>query len=82
MLDRLDKDYEGNIIADLSANDIDNKMKDFYSKLQAQDIDIELMITADLGFPSLYKPPRQMIYNQTYTESYHIPFIYFNGKIY
>lgn len=80
LLDRLDEEYEGNIIADLSANYIDNKIKEFYSKLQAEDIEFELVITADHGFPSLYKPPRPMIYNQTYTEAFHIPFIYFNGK--
>lgn len=80
LLDRLDEEYEGNIIADLSANYIDNKIKEFYSKLQVEDIDFELMVTADHGYPSLYRPPRQMIYNQTYTEAFHVPFIYFNGK--
>lgn len=80
LLDRLDEKYEGNIIADLSANYIDNKIKEFYSKLQAEGIEFELMITADHGYPSFYKPPRRMIYNQTYTEAFHIPFIYFNGK--
>lgn len=79
LLDRIDNSYKGNIIADLSARFCDYKIECFYNKLKNElKNDFIFVITADHGYPSYYNPPRPIIYNQTYTEAFHIPFIIHN----
>lgn len=76
VLDSLDANYSGNIIADVSAHYCDFKIKEFYNKLKKElKNDFLFVVMADHGYPSYYDPPRPIIYNQTYTEAFHIPFI-------
>lgn len=76
LLKSLDENYRGNIIADLSAHFCDFKLRQFYRRLRKElKNDFIFVVTADHGFPSYYNPPRPFIYNQTYTEAFHVPFI-------
>lgn len=75
LLDAMPEDYSGNIIADLSAHYIDKKVQGFVSELDAMGKDYVLVITADHGYPCYDDPPRPYVYNQTYVEAFHIPFI-------
>lgn len=82
ILDSLDVNYQGNIIADLSAHFCDLKIKEFYNKLKKElKNDFLFVIMADHGYPSYYNPPRPIIYNQTYNEAFHIPFIVNDSSI-
>lgn len=76
LLDSLDSNYSGNIIADLSAHFCDLKLGQFYKQLK-EELKNEFMfvVVADHGYPSYYDPPRPIIYNQTYKEAFHVPFI-------
>lgn len=76
LLNELDKTYKGNILADLSARLCDYKIEEFYNKLKKTlKNDFIFVVMADHGYPSYYNPPRPFIYNQTYKEAFHIPFI-------
>ena len=76
LLDSIDDSYRGNIVADLSARYCDAKIKSFYSRAkQRLKNEFVLVITADHGYPSYDSPPRPMVYNQTYSEAFHVPFI-------
>lgn len=78
---KIDKNYKGNLIADLGARYCDNKLKEFFYKLKDNFGDnFKLIITADHGYPSYYNPPRSVIYNQTFVEAFHIPFILYDGE--
>lgn len=81
LLDRLDETYRGNIIADLSAHYCDLKIADFFNRLrETLNNKFVFVVTADHGFPLYYNPPRPFIYNQTYEEAFHIPFIMWDGE--
>lgn len=81
LLDAMDNKYRGNIIADLSARYCDRKIELFYNKIKALlKNDFVFTITADHGFPCYETPPRPMVYNQTYTEAFHIPLIICDGE--
>jgi hypothetical protein len=78
---KIDRGYKGNIIADLSARYCDNKIRGFYNDLVNNfGNDFKLIITADHGYPSYFNPPRSVIYNQTFVEAFHIPFIMCDGE--
>lgn len=80
LLNKMDGSYRGNILADLSAAYVDRMICDFKSKLDvAVPGDYTLVVTADHGYPSLFDPPRPRIYNQTYTEAFHVPFCVFGN---
>lgn len=81
LLDAMDKSYRGNIIADLSARYCDRKIELFYNRMKSLlKKDFVFTITADHGFPCYENPPRPMVYNQTYTEAFHIPLIICDGE--
>ena len=74
LLNSLDSTYKGNIIADLSAHFCDLKLEQFYTQLKDElKNEFIFVVVADHGYPSYYNPPRPIIYNQTYTEAFHIP---------
>lgn len=76
-----DSDYKGNILADLSARYCDKKVEQLFYKLKDLYKDnFMFIVTADHGYPSFEYPPRPMIYNQTYTEAFHVPFIMYDGE--
>ena len=80
LLDGMDSNYRGNIVADLSARYCDRKIELFYQKLKSVlKKDFVFTVTADHGFPSYETPPRPMVYNQTYTEAFHVPCIIHDG---
>lgn len=82
LLDELDKNYDRNIIADLSAHYIDLKLEKIYLDLKKfLKQDFIFVITADHGYPLYDNPPRAFIYNQVYTEAFHIPFIIYDSKL-
>lgn len=77
----IDSNYEGNILADLSARFCDNKIKEFYNNLEQNfGSNFTLVVTADHGFPSFFNPPRSIIYNQTFSEAFHVPFVVTNTE--
>ena len=81
LLDAMDRHYRGNIIADLSARYCDRKIELFYEKMKSLlKHDFVFTVTADHGFPCYETPPRPMVYNQTYTEAFHVPFIVYDGE--
>ncbi len=76
---KITKGYKGNIVADLGARYCDNKIREFFNNLKANyGTGFQLVITAYHGYPSFFNPPRPVIYNQTYTEAFHIPFIMYD----
>lgn len=77
LLDKITKsNYKGNILTALSAHFCDLKLRDFYDKLKKElQENFIFVVTADHGYPCYNNPPRPMIYNQTYTEAFHIPLI-------
>lgn len=80
MLDQINESYKGNIIADLSARLCDYKLECFFNRINTElKNDFLFIVMADHGYPSYYNPPRPIIYNQTYTEAFHIPFIIYNS---
>ena len=80
LMDGLSDKYRGNLLADLSAHYCDFRLEQFYKKLKKElKNEFLFVVTADHGFPSYYNPPRPFIYNQTYTEAFHIPLI-INGN--
>ena len=81
LLDKMDNNYKGNIIADLSANYCDRQIEYFFKRLKENlSNDFIFVVTADHGFPSYEQPPRPIVYNQTYTEAFHVPFILHGGE--
>lgn len=81
MLDELDSTYEGNIMADLSARYCDYQIELFFKHLSKElKNDFVFVVTADHGYPSYDNPPRPIVYNQTYTEAFHIPCIIYDGR--
>lgn len=81
LLDAMDSHYRGNVIADLSARYCDRKIELFYKKMKSLlKNDFVFTVTADHGFPCYETPPRPMVYNQTYTEAFHVPFIVYDGE--
>lgn len=73
--------YRGNVLADLSAQYIDFKLKKFFDVLSGSlKNDYTIVITADHGYPCNYNPPRPIIYNALYQENYHVPFILHSSK--
>lgn len=81
LLEDMDETYRGNILADLSAHYCDRKVEAFFRQMQRElQEEFVFVVTADHGFPSYENPPRPMIYNQTYTEAFHIPFIMYDGE--
>lgn len=76
LFSEINSNYRGNVVADLSAYYCDCKVKEFYAKLK-QELKHEFVfvVTADHGFPLYNYPPRPIVYNQTYEEAFHIPFI-------
>lgn len=82
LMDKLNGNYSGNILTALSARFCDSKLENFYNYLKHHlKNDFLFIITADHGFPCYDNPPRPMIYNQTYTEAFHIPFIIYGNRI-
>lgn len=80
LLNQMDYSYRGNIIAALSAHYCDCKLEDFFNKLQASlDNNFLFVVTADHGYPSYEYPLRPVVYNQTYTEAFHIPCIIYDS---
>lgn len=80
LLDDMDYDYRGNILAALSAHYCDSKLHDLFDKLNKQlDNNFLFVVTADHGYPSYEDPIRPMVYNQTYTEAFHIPCIIYDN---
>lgn len=80
LCEKIDRNYKGNLVADLGARYCDNKIKElFYTLKEKYGDEFVLIITADHGYPSFFTPPRPKIYNQTYVEAFHIPFIVYNG---
>lgn len=79
---KITKEYRGNIIADLGARYCDNKIRELFNELKAKfGSEFQMIVTADHGYPSYFDPPRPVIYNQTYVEAFHIPFIMYDcGK--
>lgn len=81
LLEAMDSKYRGNIVADLSARYCDKKVELFYRKMKSMlKNDFVFTVTADHGFPCYETPPRPMVYNQTYTEAFHVPFIACDGE--
>lgn len=81
LLEKMDDSYRGNIIADLSANYCDRQIERFFGMLKEQlQNEFVFVVTADHGFPSYEQPPRPMVYNQTYAEAFHVPFILYDGE--
>lgn len=79
LLSCMDESYKGNIMADLSAHYCDKIIEEFFNEiLNKCNNDFLFIVTADHGYPSYYNPPRPMIYNQTYSEAFHIPYIIFD----
>lgn len=75
-IDKLDNNFKGNIVSALSAHFCDFRIRKFYEKcMQELKNDFIFVVTADHGYPNYYNPPRPYIYNQTYTEAFHVPFI-------
>ena len=82
LMDSLPPDYNRNLLADLSAHYCDLKLSEFYAELKASlKNDFLFVVTADHGYPSYYNPPRPIIYNQTYTEAFHVPLIAYAPEI-
>lgn len=80
LLDQMDGNYRGNMIADLSARYCDRKIELFYHKMKSLlKHDFVFTVTADHGFPCYETPPRPVVYNQTYTEAFHVPCIIHDG---
>lgn len=80
LLEKMDESYKGNILADLSASYVDQMICDFKNRLDCLvPGGYTLIVTADHGYPSLYDPPRPKIYNQTYSEAFHVPFCIFGN---
>ena len=82
LFNAIDRNYRGNIIADLGARFCDNKVKELFEKLKKKyGENFVLAVTADHGYPSYFNPPRSVIYNQTFVEAFHVPFIVYNCGI-
>ena len=80
MLDAMDATYRGNVIADLSARYCDTKLSCFYDQLcELLGDRFVFVVTADHGYPCYENPPRAKVYNQTYTEAFHVPFVAWDG---
>ncbi|MGG7058124.1 sulfatase-like hydrolase/transferase [Clostridium tertium] len=80
LLDNMDCNYRGNIIAALSAHYCDCKIRDLFKKLkESLNNNFLFVVTADHGYPSYEDPIRPMVYNQTYTEAFHIPCIIYDS---
>lgn len=76
LLESIDEGYSGNILTDLSAYYVDQKIGAFLDQLDEElHSDYVLVVTADHGFPCYDDPPRPYIYNQTYSEAFHVPFL-------
>lgn len=81
LLEKMDSSYRGNIIADLSANYCDRQIERFFNMLkETLKNDFIFVVTADHGYPSYEQPPRPIVYNQTYTEAFHVPFVLYDGS--
>lgn len=79
LLSSIDDSFKGNIIAALSARYCDLKIQNFFNLLKKNlKEDFIFVITADHGYPCYGNPPRPHIYNQTYTEAFHIPMIIYD----
>lgn len=82
LLDGISDPYDGNILADLSARYCDVLLERFVDDL---DLTVPnrytLVVTADHGYPSFFNPPRPRIYNQTYSEAFHVPFFVFGENV-
>lgn len=79
--DGIDDSYKGNILADLGAYHCDRKIEGFFKESQKRyGEDFKLVVTADHGYPSYFDPPRPVIYNQTYVEAFHVPYIMYNDR--
>lgn len=81
LLDSLDETYKGNVIAALSARYCDLKLENLFEKLK-KSLKGEYMfiVTSDHGYPLYNTPPRETIYNQCYTEAFHIPLIIYDSS--
>ena len=80
LLNAMDNRYRGNILADLSAQYCDGQLKNFFERLQAElGEEFIFVVTADHGYPCYENPPRPMVYNQTYTEAFHVPYVAWDG---
>lgn len=81
LLDGEKIDMRGNIIAALSARYCDLKLQKFFEELKRElKNDFIFVVTADHGYPCYEMPPREKVYNQTYTEAFHIPMIIYNSE--
>lgn len=80
LLDAMDSHYRGNILADLSAQYCDGQLKSFFERLQKElGEEFIFVVTADHGYPCYENPPRPIVYNQTYTEAFHVPYVAWDG---
>lgn len=82
LLDGVSGSCDGNVLADLSARYCDALLKRFVYDLDSLVPNrYTLVVTADHGYPSFFNPPRPQIYNQTYSEAFHVPFFVFGGNV-
>ncbi len=75
ILKSISRDYYGNPVADLSASYCSKCLEDFFKSCIASEENVTMIISADHGYPLFQTPLRDQIYNQTYSDAYHIPYI-------
>lgn len=79
-VDQLPDNYQGNLLADLSAQYVDQQVSYLFQELTSiLKENFVFVVSADHGYPCNYLPPRPIIYNSFYQENYHIPFIAYDG---
>lgn len=80
LLEKMDNNFNGNIIATLGARFCDSKIKIIFDTLKNKlNNDFIFVITADHGYPAYDAPVRAQMYNQTYTEAFQIPMIIYDS---
>lgn len=80
---RINSNYKGELIYDLSLLYVDDCVKELYETLDAKGLlsNTVLVITSDHGFSYDCVPLRQAFVNNHHTENYHIPAIFYDGEI-
>lgn len=82
-LDKLPKNYKGNIAYDLSLMYCDNIIKNICSYLEKENLldKTYVVITADHGFSYYFSPVRERYVISNYKENYNVPFIIYGKNI-
>lgn len=81
-VEKVPDNYQGNLLADMSAFYVDMVLKEFFEKLTQQTKnEFVFVVTADHGYPCNYNPPRPIIFNAFYQENYHIPCVIYNSAM-